>query len=62
MLRRLRDIVLERWMIQRFERVGTDNPLVLDEVDKTGPGINRDPANALLGMLDPEQRNGFLGH
>jgi ATP-dependent Lon protease len=37
-------------------------PVLIDEVDKIGRGINGDPASALLEMLDPEQNNSFLDH
>ena len=50
-------------IIQALKRVETENPPVLiDEVDKIGRGINGDPASALLEMLDPEQNNSFLDH
>ncbi|XP_065223638.1 lon protease homolog, mitochondrial-like [Planococcus citri] len=49
--------------IQCFEKVKTENPLILiDEVDKIGKGYQGDPSSALLEMLDPEQNANFLDH
>ncbi|KAG6893575.1 ATP-dependent Lon protease pim1, partial [Termitomyces sp. T32_za158] len=61
--RRTYDGALPGKIIQALKRVGTENPLVLiNEVDKIGRGINGDPADALLEMLDPEQNNSFFDH
>jgi ATP-dependent Lon protease len=35
---------------------------LIDEVNKTGQGINGDLASALLEMLDPELNNSFLDY
>lgn len=47
-------------IIDALKRAGTSNPvLLLDEIDKIGPGSKSDPAAALLEVLDPEQNVRF---
>lgn len=33
--------------------------MLLDEIDKTGSDVRRDPASSLLEVLDPEQNKSF---
>jgi ATP-dependent Lon protease len=47
-------------IIQAIRKVGArDCVLMLDEIDKLGSGIQGNPADALLEVLDPEQNHSF---
>jgi len=47
-------------ILQTIKKTETSNPvIVLDEIDKIGPGAHSDPSSALLEVLDPEQNNSF---
>ena len=44
------------WILRELRRIGSKDPVVvLDEIDKLGPG----PAAVLLELLDPAQHHGF---
>ena len=44
------------WILRELRRIGSKDPVVLlDEIDKLGPG----PAAVLLEVLDPAQHHGF---
>jgi ATP-dependent Lon protease len=48
-------------LIAAFQRVGSNNPVILlDELDKIDSNYRGDPAAALLEVLDPEQNHAFL--
>uniref|UniRef100_A0A914CP38 Lon proteolytic domain-containing protein n=1 Tax=Acrobeloides nanus TaxID=290746 RepID=A0A914CP38_9BILA len=47
-------------ILQAIKAAKSNNPVILlDEVDKIGPGPQGDPSAALLEVLDPEQNNSF---
>lgn len=47
-------------IIEAMKKAGSVNPLFLiDEIDKMSKGLDGDPANALLEVLDPEQNKFF---
>ena len=50
-------------IIQALKKAKTTNPLILlDEIDKMGQDFRRDPASAMLEVLDPEQNSTFSDH
>ncbi|GKC73860.1 lon protease homolog 2, peroxisomal-like protein isoform X2 [Tanacetum coccineum] len=47
-------------LIDGLKKVAVCNPvMLLDEIDKMGSDVRRDPASALLEVLDPEQNKTF---
>lgn len=50
-------------IMHSISKAKTSNALILlDEIDKLGKHHHGDPASALLEVLDPEQRSGFVDH
>ncbi|KAL6600350.1 hypothetical protein ACP70R_045150 [Stipagrostis hirtigluma subsp. patula] len=50
-------------IVQCLKSVGTANPLILiDEIDKVGPGHAGNAASALLEVLDPDQNYAFADY